>query len=79
MSKEFIFLEPIKTWIVVDENTKTAKTLQCCVCNAYCNHQSFKATYLLGGIGSEISKIEYYCRKDAMNAFPYYFNKKEMK
>ena len=78
MSKEFIFLEPMRTWIVVDDSTKQAKTLQCYICGAYCNHQSFKAIYYPNGWNGEASKTEYYCRKDAMSKFPYYF-KKELK
>lgn len=75
MSKEFIYLEPIRTWIIVDEETKKAKTLQCCECGAYCNAQSFKATYYPKGWADGPNKVEYYCRKDAMKEFPYYFSK----
>ena len=79
MSKEFIFLEPLRTWIYIDEDTKTAKTLQCCICGEYCNKQSFKAIYYPNGWAEGASKVEYYCRKDAMKTFPYYFNKGEIK
>ena len=73
MSKEFISLEPAKTWITVDDTTKQAKTYQCCVCNDYCNAQSFKATYYPKGWADGASKTEYYCRKHARETFPYYF------
>lgn len=71
-TKEFVFLEPLKTWLIIDADKK-AQTLQCCICQEYLNAQSFKATFYPKGWNNEKSKVEYYCRKHAMKQFPNYF------
>ena len=72
MSKEFVSLEPMKTWIIIN-SANQGTPLICCKCFDLLNARGFKAIYYKDGLGGDIIKTEYYCNKDAKKTFPHYF------
>ena len=71
MSKNFVFLEKVKTWRYIDEGMM--KIRQCADCGDFCNAQSFKATHYTRQLKDGPTKEEFLCRKHAMKRYPNYF------